>query len=33
VIDGVAVLLALFDRIRVVRSGRAEQWRQERAKR
>jgi hypothetical protein len=29
IINGVAILLALFDRIRVVRSGRAARWRQE----
>jgi len=29
VINGVAIILALFDRIRVVRSGRAARWRQE----
>jgi voltage-gated potassium channel len=29
VINGIAILLALFDRIRVVRSGRVTRWRQE----
>ena len=33
VINGIAILLALFDRMRVVRSGRAEHWRQEHEKR
>jgi voltage-gated potassium channel len=29
VINGIAILLALFDRIRVVRAGRVTRWRQE----
>jgi len=33
VINGIAILLTLFDRIRVVRSGRATRWRQERKER
>ena len=30
IINGIGILLALFDRIRVVRSGRVARWRQER---